>query len=130
MSVIVPGFKVMVVDDSQTVRVATEALLKQEQCEVLCVNNGFEALVNIKKFEPDVILMDVMMPRLDGYQTATVIKNNLQYQDTPIIFLSSKDGVFDKAKARICGATEYITKPFSKEELLTELVKHLVLKGA
>lgn len=117
----------MVVDDSKTVRVTAEAILRKENCEVCAVENGFDALAQLVDFDPDIILLDIMMPRLDGYQTCTVIKHNPDYQATPVIFLSSMDGLFDKAKGRMAGAEEYLTKPFSKDELLNALEQQLAV---
>jgi twitching motility two-component system response regulator PilG len=112
------GLKVMVVDDSKTIRRTAETLLKKVGCEVVTAIDGFDALAKIADLKPDIIFVDIMMPRLDGYQTCALIKNNSQFKSTPVIMLSSKDGLFDKAKGRIVGSDEYLTKPFGKEELL------------
>ena len=112
------GVRVMVIDDSKTIRRSAENLLTKVGCEVATVNDGFEALSAVMEFKPHLIFMDVMMPRLDGYQACALIKHNANFRRTPVIMLSSKDGLFDKAKGRIVGSDQYITKPFSKEELL------------
>lgn len=109
---------VLVVDDSATIRRSAETMLANEGYEVICAENGFEALSKITRHHPDLIFVDIMMPRLDGYQTCALIKNNSEFKTTPVVMLSSKDGLFDKAKGRIVGSDRYITKPFSREELL------------
>jgi len=112
------GLKVMIIDDSKTIRRTAETLLKKAGCEVLIAENGFEALPIISANHPDIIFVDIMMPRLDGYQTCALIKNNPRFQATPVIMLSSKDGLFDRAKGRVVGAEQYITKPFTRDDLL------------
>ncbi|WP_283248523.1 twitching motility response regulator PilG [Luteibacter aegosomatis] len=112
------GLKVMVIDDSKTIRRTAETLLKKEGCDVLTAVDGFEALAKISDQKPNIIFVDIMMPRLDGYQTCALIKNNAQFRGTPVIMLSSKDGLFDKARGRIVGAEQYLTKPFTRDELL------------
>ena len=112
------GLKVMVIDDSRTIRKSAETMLGREGCEVLTADDGFEALSLIHKHHPDLIFVDIMMPRLDGYQTCAIIKNNDRFRDTPVIMLTSKDGLFDKARGRIVGSDHYLTKPFTKDELL------------
>ncbi|PJK15449.1 pilus assembly protein PilG [Lysobacteraceae bacterium NML07-0707] len=112
------GLKVMVIDDSKTIRRTAETLLKREGYEVVTANDGFEALALIADQHPHIIFVDIMMPRLDGYQTCALIKNNQTFKSTPVIMLSSKDGLFDKARGRIVGSEEYLTKPFTREELL------------
>ena len=112
------GLKVMIIDDSKTIRRTAETLLKKAGCEVLNAENGFEALPVISAKQPDIIFVDIMMPRLDGYQTCALIKNNPRFQATPVIMLSSKDGLFDRAKGRVVGAEQYITKPFTRDDLL------------
>ena len=112
------GLKVMVIDDSKTIRRTAETLLKREGCEVVTANDGFEALAKIADQHPNIIFVDIMMPRLDGYQTCALIKNNQVFKTTPVIMLSSKDGLFDKARGRIVGSEQYLTKPFTREELL------------
>lgn len=112
------GLKVMVIDDSKTIRRTAETLLKKEGCDVVTAGDGFEALSKIADQRPDIIFVDIMMPRLDGYQTCTLIKNNKAFKQTPVIMLSSKDGLFDRARGRIVGSDQYLTKPFTKDELL------------
>lgn len=112
------GLKVMVIDDSKTIRRTAETLLKKEGCEVVTANDGFEALGRIAEVQPQVIFVDIMMPRLDGYQTCALIKSNQLFKNTPVIMLSSKDGLFDKARGRIVGSEQYLTKPFTRDELL------------
>ncbi len=112
------GVKVLVIDDSKTIRRSAENLLSKEGCDVITATDGFDALAKIADSRPAIIFVDIMMPRLDGYQTCALIKNNSEFKATPVVMLSSKDGLFDKAKGRIVGSDRYITKPFSKEELL------------
>ena len=119
------GVKVMVIDDSKTIRRTAEALLSKEGCEVITATDGFDALAKIADSQPAIIFVDIMMPRLDGYQTCALIKNNVDFQSTPVIMLSSKDGLFDRAKGRIVGADQYLTKPFSKDELLSAIRDHV-----
>lgn len=119
------GLKVMVIDDSKTIRRTAETLLEKAGCTVISASDGFDALAKIADSNPDIIFVDIMMPRLDGYQTCALIKNNKNYQNTPVIMLSSKDGLFDKAKGRIVGSDEYLTKPFSKEELFEAIRQHV-----
>ena len=120
----VSGLKIMVIDDSKTIRRTAEILLKKAGCDVLTATDGFEALSLIADNQPDVIFVDIMMPRLDGYQTCALIKNNEEYKRTPVIMLSSKDGLFDRAKGRIVGSEQYLTKPFTKDELLGAIRRH------
>lgn len=112
------GVKVLVIDDSKTIRRSAENLLSKEGYDVITATDGFDALAKIADSRPEIIFVDIMMPRLDGYQTCALIKNNSEFKKTPVVMLSSKDGLFDKAKGRIVGSDRYITKPFSKEELL------------
>jgi len=112
------GLKVLVIDDSRTIRKSAETMLGREGCEVLTADDGFEALSLIHKHHPDLVFVDIMMPRLDGYQTCAIIKNNERFRTTPVIMLTSKDGLFDKARGRIVGSDHYLTKPFTKDELL------------
>jgi twitching motility two-component system response regulator PilG len=112
------GLKVLVIDDSKTIRRTAETLLSKEGCTVYTAVDGFDALAKIADHHPDVIFVDIMMPRLDGYQTCSLIKHNKTFRDTPVIMLSSKDGLFDRARGRIVGSEEYLTKPFTKDELL------------
>ncbi len=108
----------MVIDDSKTIRRTAESLLQKHGAEVITAVDGFEALSKVVESCPDIIFIDVMMPRLDGYQTCALIKNNKQFRATPIIMLSSKDSVFDKAKGRVVGSEDYLTKPFTRDDLL------------
>lgn len=118
------GLKVMVIDDSKTIRRTAETLLKKEGCDVITANDGFEALSKIADNKPDIIFVDIMMPRLDGYQTCALIKHNQKFRNTPVIMLSSKDGLFDRARGRIVGSEQYLTKPFTREELLGAIEQH------
>lgn len=120
------GLKVMVIDDSKTIRRTAETLLKKAGCAVVTANDGFEALAKIADTHPDIIFVDIMMPRLDGYQTCALIKNNQSFKGTPVIMLSSKDGLFDKARGRIVGSEQYLTKPFTKDELLGAIQHYVV----
>jgi twitching motility two-component system response regulator PilG len=119
------GLKVMVIDDSKTIRRTAETLLKKAGCEVVTATDGFEALAKIADEKPAIIFVDIMMPRLDGYQTCALIKNNQIFKETPVIMLSSKDGLFDRARGRIVGSDQYLTKPFTKEELLGAIREHV-----
>lgn len=112
------GLKVMVIDDSKTIRRTAETLLTRAGCEVITAENGFEALPIINAQHPDILFIDIMMPRLDGYQTCSLVKSNAKFAKTPIVMLSSKDGLFDRAKGRVVGAEQYLTKPFTREDLL------------
>jgi len=112
------GLKIMLIDDSRTIRRSAETMLSKEGCEVITANDGFEALALIHKHEPDLIFVDIMMPRLDGYQTCAIIKNNARFKSVPVVMLTSKDGLFDKARGRIVGSDHYLTKPFTRDELL------------
>jgi twitching motility two-component system response regulator PilG len=122
------GLKVMVIDDSKTIRRTAETLLKKEGCDVVTATDGFEALAKISDQQPNIIFVDIMMPRLDGYQTCALIKNNQMFKATPVSMLSSKDGLFDKARGRIVGSEQYLTKPFTREELLGAIRRHVVTK--
>jgi twitching motility two-component system response regulator PilG len=115
---------VLLVDDSATIRRSAESMLTNEGFTVVTAENGFEALSKIARHHPDVIFVDIMMPRLDGYQTTAIIKNNPEYRKTPVIMLTSKDGLFDKARGRIVGSDLYLTKPFTREELLMAVRQH------
>ena len=117
--------KVMVIDDSKTIRRSAETLLKKVGCEVVTAIDGFEALSKITEHKPDIIFVDIMMPRLDGYQTCALIKNNSAFKATPVIMLSSKDSIFDRARGRIVGSEKYLTKPFSKEDLINAITTHV-----
>ena len=112
------GVKVMVIDDSNTIRRSAEIFLNQAGCEVILAQDGFDALSKITDHEPDVVFVDIMMPRLDGYQTCALIKKNPRFGVTPVIMLSSKDGLFDRARGRMVGSDEYLTKPFTKDSLI------------
>ena len=118
------AFKVMVIDDSKTIRRTAETLLKKEGFEVITATDGFEALSMIADHQPDLILLDIMMPRLDGYQTCALIKHHRVFRHTPVVMLSSKDGLFDRARGRVVGSDNYITKPFTREELLSVIEQH------
>lgn len=118
------GLKVMVIDDSNTIRRSAEIFLKQAGCEVVLAEDGFDALSKIADCHPDLIFVDVMMPRLDGYQTCALIKKNLHFKSTPVVMLSSKDGLFDRARGRMVGSDEYLTKPFTKDSLLQAVGQH------
>ena len=119
------GLRVMVIDDSKTIRRTAETLLVREGCEVVTATDGFEALSKIADHDPQIIFVDIMMPRLDGYQTCALIKNNRTFKNVPVIMLSSKDGLFDKARGRIVGSEQYLTKPFTREELLGSIRNHV-----
>ena len=112
------GLKILVVDDSKTIRRTAETLLSKEGCQVFTAIDGFDALSKIADHQPDLIFVDIMMPRLDGYETCSLIKHNKTFKETPVIMLSSKDGLFDRARGRIVGSEQYLTKPFTKDELL------------
>ena len=119
------ALKVMVIDDSKTIRRTAETLLRNVGCEVITAIDGFDALAKIADNHPRIIFVDIMMPRLDGYQTCALIKNNRAFKSTPVIMLSSKDGLFDKARGRAVGSDQFLTKPFSKEELLSAIKAHV-----
>ena len=112
------AIKVLVIDDSNTIRRSAELFLRQAGYEVILAEDGFDALSKISDHQPQVIFVDIMMPRLDGYQTCALIKQNPQLKSTPVIMLSSKDGVFDRARGRLAGSDRYLTKPFTKEALI------------
>jgi len=120
------GLKILVIDDSKTIRRTAETLLAKEGCEVYTAIDGFEALAKIADHRPDIIFVDIMMPRLDGYQTCSLIKHNKAFKDTPVIMLSSKDGLFDRARGRLVGSEQYLTKPFTKDELLGAIHSHVL----
>ncbi|THB72250.1 MAG: response regulator [Gammaproteobacteria bacterium] len=115
----------MVIDDSKTIRRTAETLLRKEGCDVVTAVDGFEALAKIADHKPGIIFIDIMMPRLDGYQTCALIKHNQVFKNTPVIMLSSKDGLFDRARGRIVGSEQYLTKPFTKEELLGAIKRYV-----
>ena len=116
--------RILVVDDSATIRRSAETMLSKEGCEVITAENGFEALSKITRHHPDLIFVDIMMPRLDGYQTCAIIKNNAEFRNTPVVMLTSKDGLFDMARGRVVGSDQYLTKPFTREELLGAVKQH------
>lgn len=118
MSIPSSGLRVLVVDDSNTIRRSAEIFLKQGGHEVLLAEDGFDALSKVNDYSPDVIFCDILMPRLDGYQTCAIIKRNVKFAGVPVVMLSSKDGVFDKARGRMVGSQDYLTKPFTKDQLL------------
>ena len=118
MQMTVSTSKVLVIDDSNTIRRSAEIFLKQGGHEVMLAEDGFDALAKVSDYQPDLIFCDILMPRLDGYQTCAIIKRNPKFSGVPIVMLSSKDGVFDKARGRMVGAQDYLTKPFTKDQLL------------
>lgn len=117
--------KVMVIDDSNTIRKSTESILSKEGYEVMTAADGFEAMSVITDNRPDIIFVDIVMPRLDGYQTCSLIKNNRYFKNTPVVMLSSKDGLFDRARGRIAGSSQHINKPFSRDELIGAIQEHV-----
>jgi len=123
------GLKVLVIDDSKTIRRTAETLLTKEGCEVFTAVDGFDALSKIADHQPDIVFVDIMMPRLDGYQTCSLIKKSGKHRATPVIMLSSKDSLFDRARGRMVGSDEYLTKPFTKESLLRAVVAHLAQRS-
>jgi twitching motility two-component system response regulator PilG len=118
------GTRVMVIDDSNTIRRSAEIFLKQAGCEVILANDGFEALAKINDHQPAIIFCDILMPRLDGYQTCALIKRSPRFSKTPVVMLSSKDGLFDRARGRMVGSSEYLTKPFTKDSLLAAVLQY------
>jgi twitching motility two-component system response regulator PilG len=123
LSVAPSGYKVLVIDDSNTIRRSAEIFLKQGGHDVMLAEDGFDALSKVNDYLPHLIFCDILMPRLDGYQTCAIIKRNEKFASTPIIMLSSKDGVFDKARGRMVGSEEYLTKPFTKDQLLQAVLQ-------
>ncbi len=121
------NLKVMVIDDSKTIRKSAANILQDAGYNVLLANNGFDAMPIINNEHPDIIFLDIMMPRLDGYQTCALIKHNSVFREVPIIMLSSKDGLFDRAKSKLVGSDLHLTKPFDKESLLSAIQEHLNL---
>jgi len=117
------GLKVLVIDDSNTIRRSAEIFLKQGGHEVLLAEDGFDALAKVNDYQPNLIFCDILMPRLDGYQTCAIIKRNARFSSVPIVMLSSKDGVFDKARGRMVGSQDYLTKPFTKDQLLQTVMQ-------
>ena len=118
------GLKVLVIDDSNTIRRSAEIFLKQAGCEVVLAEDGFDALAKLSDHGPDIVFCDVLMPRLDGYQTCALIKKSPRFHDIPVVMLSSKDGLFDRARGRLVGSEEYLTKPFTKDSLLKCVAEH------
>ncbi|UCE30432.1 MAG: response regulator [Burkholderiales bacterium] len=118
------GLKVMVIDDSNTIRRSAEIFLGQAGCQVIVAEDGFDALSKIADHEPDLIFCDIVMPRLDGYQTCALIKKSPDFGSIPVVMLSSKDGLFDRARGRMVGSQEYLTKPFTKDSLLRSVAQH------
>jgi twitching motility two-component system response regulator PilG len=119
------GIKVLVIDDSNTIRRSAEAFLRQAGFNVVLAEDGFDALSKISDHHPQVIFVDIMMPRLDGYQTCALIKQNPTFKTTPVIMLSSKDGIFDRARGKLAGSDQYLTKPFTKEGLVEAVHRHV-----
>ncbi len=118
------GMKIMVIDDSSTIRKSAEIFLLQAGCRVVLAEDGFDALAKIADHQPDVIFCDILMPRLDGYQTCALIKKNPRFAATPVIMLSSRDGLFDRARGSMSGSDEYLTKPFTSESLISTIIAH------
>ncbi|RVT82352.1 response regulator [Inhella crocodyli] len=118
------GSKVLVIDDSNTIRRSAEIFLKQGGFTVMLAEDGFDALAKLGDFKPDLVFCDILMPRLDGYQTCAIIKRNPEFAHVPVIMLSSKDGLFDKARGRMVGSQDYLTKPFTKDQLLQAVRQH------
>jgi len=118
------GAKVLVIDDSNTIRRSAEIFLRQGGFEVVLAEDGFDALAKVSDHDPELIFCDILMPRLDGYQTCAIIKRNPRFAGVPVIMLSSKDGLFDKARGRMVGSQDYLTKPFTKDQLLRAVVQH------
>ncbi len=124
------GLKVLVVDDSKTIRRTAETLLAREGCEVFTAVDGFDALSKVADHRPDIVFVDIMMPRLDGYQACSLIKRSKAFRSIPVIMLSSKDGLFDRARGRIVGSEHYLTKPFTRDELLSAIEQHVASPAA
>jgi twitching motility two-component system response regulator PilG len=118
------NLKILVVDDSNTIRRSAEIFLKAGQHDVMLAEDGFDALSKVSDYQPDLVFCDILMPRLDGYQTCAIIKRNTKFANVPVIMLSSKDGVFDKARGRMVGAQDYLTKPFTKDQLLKAVAQY------
>ena len=124
------GIKVMVIDDSNTIRKSAEIFLRQAGAQVVLAEDGFDALAKINDHDPQLIFCDILMPRLDGYQTCAIIKRNPRFAHVPVIMLSSKDGLFDKARGRMVGSEDYLTKPFTKDQLLKAVQQFSGAAGA
>jgi len=121
-----PGrIKILVIDDSNTIRRSAEMYLRQAGFDVILAEDGFDALAKISDHQPKVIFVDIMMPRLDGYQTCALIKQNPHLKATPVVMLSSKDGVFDRARGRLAGSDRYLTKPFTREALIETVQEYV-----
>ncbi len=116
------GIKVVLIDDSNTIRRSGEIFLSQAGCQVVLAEDGFEGLSRVVDTKPDVVFVDIMMPRLDGYQTCALIKNNPEFKDTPVVMLTSKDSLFDRARGQLVGSNQYLTKPFSKKSLIDAVI--------
>ena len=131
MSTVASSVRVLVIDDSNTIRRSAEIFLKQGGHDVMLAEDGFDALAKVNDYQPQLIFCDILMPRLDGYQTCAIIKRNAKYSGVPVVMLSSKDGVFDKARGRMVGAQDYLTKPFTKDQLLQAVRQFgAVMQGA
>ena len=124
------GIKVMVIDDSNTIRRSAEIFLNQSGCEIILASDGFDAMAKIVDNQPDIIFIDILMPRLDGYQACMLIKKNTRFQSVPVVMLSSKNGLFDRARGRMVGSDEYLTKPFTKDELLNTVRKYTLQQSS
>ncbi len=124
------GVKVMVIDDSNTIRRSAEIFLNKSGCEIILASDGFDAMAKIVDNQPDIIFIDILMPRLDGYQACMLIKKNPHYQSVPVVMLSSKNGLFDRARGRMVGSDEYLTKPFTKDELLNTVRKYTLQQSS
>ena len=125
-----PRARVLVIDDSNTIRRSAEIFLKQGGFTVMLAEDGFDALSKLGDFKPDLVFCDILMPRLDGYQTCAIIKRNAEFSKVPVIMLSSKDGLFDKARGRMVGSQDYLTKPFTKDQLLQAVKQHQLGEAA
>ena len=119
------GIKVVLIDDSNTIRRSGEIFLSQAGAQVVLAEDGFDGLSKVVDAKPDIVFVDVMMPRLDGYQTCALIKNHREYKDTPVVMLTSKDSLFDRARGKLVGSDQYLTKPFTKDELLGAIREHV-----
>jgi len=119
------GIKAVLIDDSNTIRRSGEIFLSQAGCQVVLAEDGFDGLAKVVEYQPDVIFVDVMMPRLDGYQTCALIKNHPHFKNTPVIMLTSKDTLFDRARAKLVGSDQYLIKPFNKQSLVDSVAIHM-----
>lgn len=118
------GVKVLLIDDSNTIRRSGEIFLSQAGCQVILAEDGFDGLAKVVDNRPDIIFVDVMMPRLDGYQTCALIKKHEHFRKTPVVMLTSKDTLFDRARGKLVGADQYLLKPFNKKSLIEAVVSH------